>query len=139
MCIIGDRDKIWPGLRKKIERFERDTAGNSALVLNVMLNYGGRQEIINAVRRLSQKVRKGVIKPSEIDEEMFSAYLYTGDCPDPDLLIRTSGEMRISNFLLWQISYSEIYVTEKLWPDFHERDLKKAVEEYSKRERKFGR
>lgn len=137
--IIGDRDKIEPRLRKKIEQAERDTLKNDKLVLNIALSYGGRQEILEAVRNLSQDVKKGNIKPSEIDERVFSDYLYTRDCPDPDLLIRTSGEMRVSNFLLWQISYSEIYVTEKLWPEFQERDLEKAVSEYAKRERRFGK
>ena len=85
------------------------------------------------------EVKKGAIEPSQIDEKLFSRYLYTRDCPDPDLLIRTSGEMRVSNFLLWQISYAEIYVTSKLWPDFRESDLRKAIEEYQRRERRFGR
>jgi undecaprenyl diphosphate synthase len=137
--IIGDINKIDSKLRKKIERAEKDTVNNSALVLTVALSYGSRQEIVNAVRTLSQQVKKGTINPSEIDEETFSSCLYTKGCPDPDLLIRTSGEMRISNFLLWQISYAEMYVTEKLWPDFREADLEKAIEEYRKRERRFGR
>ena len=97
------------------------------------------QEIIDAVRALSEEVKRGALKPSEIDEKLFSRYLYTRDCPDPDILIRTSGEMRISNFLLWQISYAELYVTPKLWPDFNEVDLEKVIDEYNKRERRFGR
>lgn len=137
--IIGDRHKIESRLRKKIERAEKDTLNNHSLVLNIALSYSGRQEIVNAAKSLSEEVKKGDIEPSEIDEKMFSRHLYTKDCPDPDLLIRTSGEVRISNFLLWQISYAEIYVTEKFWPDFQEVDLKKAIEEYQRRERRFGK
>lgn len=139
LFIIGDREKIDAGLRKRIEQAEKDTAHNSALFLNIGFSYGGRQEIVNASRVLAEEAKKGTIEPSEIDERLFSRYLYTKHCPDPDLLIRTSGEMRISNFLLWQLSYAEIYVTSKLWPDFREIDLKKAIEEYQKRERKFGK
>ncbi len=138
-CVIGERDRIGPRLRKKIEQVERDTSGYNKLVLNVALSYGGRQEIVNAARSLSEEVKKGALDPSKIDEKLFPKYLYTRDCPDPELLIRTSGEMRTSNFLLWQISYAEIYVTQKLWPDFQEADLKKAIEEYQERERRFGR
>jgi len=138
-CVIGERHKLEPGLKERIEQVEKDTAGYNTLVLNIALSYGAREEILNAVRLLSEEVKKGAIKPSGINEAVFSGHLYTRDCPDPDLLIRTSGEMRISNFLLWQISYAEIYVTEKFWPDFRERDLKEAIEEYQKRERRFGR
>ena len=139
LCIIGDRNKIEPALRKKIEQSERDTASNNSLILNIALSYGSRQEILRAARALAEEAKKGAIDPSQIDENFFSRYLYTRHCPDPDLLIRTSGEMRLSNFLLWQISYAEIYVTPKLWPDFCEPDLKKAIEEYGKRERRFGK
>lgn len=139
LCIIGDRDKIGKRLREMIEKAEKDTVANSSLTLNIALSYGGRQEIVNAVRSLVEDVRQGAVEPSRIDEKLFSTYLYTKDCPDPDLLIRTSGEMRLSNFLLWQSSYAEIYVTEKLWPDFDEKDLAKAIEDYQKRERRFGR
>lgn len=139
LCIIGDRDKIAPIIRKKIEQAEKDTALYNSLIVNIALSYGSRQEILNAVKTLIELVKSGAIEPSSIDEKVFSGYLYTRDCPDPDLLIRTSGEMRVSNFLLWQISYAEIYVTKKFWPDFNESDLKKAIEEYQKRERRFGR
>jgi undecaprenyl diphosphate synthase len=139
LCVIGDRDRIFPVIRKKIEQAEKDTEKYKALVLNIALSYGSRQEILRAVRTLSEEAIKGLVEPSKIDERLFSMYLYTKDCPDPDLLIRTSGEMRISNFLLWQISYAEIYVSSKLWPDFREADLKDAIEEYGKRERRFGR
>jgi undecaprenyl diphosphate synthase len=137
--VIGDRSRIEERLKKKIEEVEHDTANYDILNLNIALSYGGRQEIVNATRLLSEDVKKGIIEPDEIDEEFFSSYLYTKDSPDPDLLIRTSGEIRVSNFLLWQISYTEIYVTQKLWPDFEEKDLKKAIEEYNRRARRFGK
>ncbi len=139
LCIIGDRSRIEPAIRKIIETAEKDTAGYTGLVLNIALSYGSRQEIVSAIKAISEDVKMGKLDPSKIDEALFSTYLYTRDCPDPELLIRTSGEMRVSNFLLWQISYSEIYVTEKLWPDFGEKDLKKAIEDYQKRERRFGK
>lgn len=138
-CVIGERQRIRPILRKKIEHLEKCTRENDKLILNVALSYGARQEIVNAARALSEEVKKGNLAPSEIDEKLFSQYLYTHPSPDPDILIRTSGEMRVSNFLLWQISYAELYVTEKLWPDFDERDLEKVIDEYNKRERRFGR
>ncbi|MFH1854671.1 MAG: isoprenyl transferase [Candidatus Omnitrophota bacterium] len=137
--IIGARDKLDATLRKKIEDAEKDTAKYNILNLNIALSYGSRQEIVNAARLLSEEVKRGRIESAMIDDKLFSKYLYTKDFPDPDLLIRTSGEMRVSNFLLWQISYAEIYVTAKFWPDFREADLKKAIEEYSNRERRFGR
>lgn len=136
--VIGQRDKIWPKLMEKIEYFEKETLNNDSLRLNIALSYGGRQEILDAVKSLIDASKKENIDPSSIDEKLFSKYLYTRDIPDPDLLIRTSGEMRVSNFLLWQISYAEIYVTEKFWPDFGEEDLKLAIEAYQKRERRFG-
>jgi len=138
-CVIGERQRIDETLRRKIEKLERDTKGYDALLVNVALSYGARQEIVSAVRSIAEKVEGGILKLSEIDENIFSNHLYTRGCPDPDLLIRTSGEMRVSNFLLWQISYAEFYVTETLWPDFSEQDLKNAIEEYSRRERKFGK
>ena len=137
--VIGDKTKINKALIKKIEQVEKKTENYDKLTLNIALSYGSRQEIINAVKLLAESVKKGEIESSSIDEKLFSEYLYTSGCPDPDLLIRTSGEMRISNFLLWQISYSEIYITEKLWPDFGKKDLKKAIDEYQKRERRFGK
>lgn len=139
LVVIGERERINERVRKKIEQFERDTLDNNALIVNVALSYGGRQEILNAVRFLASEVRDGRIELREIDEGVFSKALYTKNQPDPDLLIRTSGEMRISNFLLWQLSYTEIYVTEKLWPDFGEADLLEAIEEYGRRGRRFGK
>ena len=139
LVVIGERERINERVRKKIEQFERDTLNNNALIVNVALSYGGRQEILNAVRFLASEVRDGRLELFEIDEGVFSKALYTKNQPDPDLLIRTSGEMRISNFLLWQLSYTEIYATEKLWPDFGEEDLLEAIKEYGRRERRFGK
>lgn len=115
------------------------TRENSGLVLNLALNYGGRTEIIDAVKAIALGVNAGHIQPNEINEALFSNYLYTAGLPDPDLLIRTSGEMRISNFLLWQTSYTEMLVTDVLWPDFGKEDFFKAIIEYQKRERRFGK
>jgi len=139
LSFIGERDKIWPKLREKMSHFENQTKNNDALSLNIALNYGGREEILSAVRNLVDMAKDGNMDSARIDEKFFSTYLYTKNIPDPDLLIRTSGEMRVSNFLLWQISYSEIYVTEKLWPDFREKDLELAIESYRKRERRYGK
>jgi undecaprenyl diphosphate synthase len=125
-------------LLAKIEETEKDTSDYHDLTLNIALSYGARQEILNAAKILAEDAKSGKIDPKDIDEKMFSCKLYTAGQPDPDLLIRTSGEMRISNFLLWQISYAELYVTETLWPDFGEKDLNKAIEEYNKRDRRFG-
>jgi len=137
--IIGERERIQKDLLAKMENAEMDTRDYDALTLNIALSYGGRQEILNAARILAEDAKNAKIDPSEIDEKIFSSKLYTAGQPDPDLLIRTSGEMRISNFLLWQISYAELYVTEKLWPDFDEKELNKAIEEYNRRERRFGK
>ena len=114
------------------------TSQNRATTLILALNYSGRTEIIDAVRNLSRKVASGAISADSVEEELFSQHLYTRDYPDPDLLIRTSGEMRLSNFLLWQLSYTEIYVTQKMWPDFGKEDLREAIGEYNKRQRRFG-
>jgi undecaprenyl diphosphate synthase len=130
--ILGDLSQFPAEIEKALNDARKLTENNTGLQLNVALNYGARQEILYAFRKMSEK---GIKNPTE-DE--FSEFLYTKGQPDPDLLIRTSGELRISNFLLWQIAYTEIYVTEKLWPDFGEKDLKKAVIEYQSRERRFG-
>jgi undecaprenyl diphosphate synthase len=137
--VIGRLDGLPDNVRKKLSSAMDSTRANGSLTLNLALNYGGRAEIIDAARKAASDCLELKIKPEEIDETRFSGYLYTGDIPDPDLLIRTSGEMRISNFLLWQISYAEIYVTKKLWPDFKKEDFKKALEEYRERERRYGR
>ncbi len=125
--------------RKVLQSAIKKTARNTGLTLNLALNYGGRTEIIDAVRAIATAVKKGDIAPKNIDEELLSAYLYTSDLPDPDLLIRTSGEMRLSNFLIWQTSYTEIYITDTLWPDFGKDDFLAALQDYIKRERRFGR
>lgn len=114
------------------------TTGNSALTLNVALNYGGRAEIIDAVKAIYDLIQKGLLSQEEIDEGFFSTRLYTAGCPDPDLLIRPSGEMRISNFLLWQLAYTEFWVTDTLWPDFRKIHLLQALIDYQKRDRRFG-
>ena len=115
-----------------------ESQGNSAMVLNAALSYSGRSEIIRAVKKIATDIKEGKLSPQQIDEALFPNYLYTSELPDPDLLIRTSGEHRISNFLLWQMAYTELYITETLWPDFTEKDLIRALEDYQKRERRFG-
>ena len=115
------------------------TASFQRMTLTLALSYGGRQEIVDAARRLADQVRRGALEPSQINEARFAAALYAPDLPDPDLLIRTSGEQRLSNFLLWQSSYTELYVTPKLWPDFSKEDLVEAIAEFERRERRFGR
>ena len=135
---IGRTEALPDFVQQRLERTVRATAKNTGLVLNLALNYGGRTEIVDAVRQIASEAKDDSLKPEEITEEFFSRYLYTRALPDPDLLIRTSGEMRVSNFLLWQISYSEIYVTKKFWPDFTKKDLEEAIREFQRRERRFG-
>ncbi len=137
--VIGRLADLPAGLREKIEAVSLRTAQNRKLTLSLALSYSGRIEIVTAVRRMAREVLRGSLQPEEIDEASFRRYLYTGEDPDPDLLIRTSGEMRISNFLLWQISYSEIYFTAILWPDFRRDAFLQALEEYGRRQRRFGR
>jgi len=135
---IGDLDSLPPdALRTLVETMEK-TAHSDGMVLTLALSYSGRNEIIRVFRRLMADVQKGEIRPEQISEETFSRYLSPDGIPDPDLLIRTSGEYRISNFLLWQIAYTEIYVTDTLWPDFGREDLIKALLNYQARERRFG-
>ncbi|MDD4931915.1 MAG: isoprenyl transferase [Methylacidiphilaceae bacterium] len=137
--VIGRVADLPEGLREKIDALILRTAHHRKLTLSLALSYSGRIEIVTAVQRLARDVLDGRLGPEEIDETSFRRYLYTGDDPDPDLLIRTSGEMRLSNFLLWQISYSEIYFTDVLWPDFRREAFLRAVEEYGRRQRRFGR
>jgi len=131
---VGRLDGISPGLQKKIKQAIELTRNNTTLILNVAFNYGGRQEILDAVRAI---IADRVL-PDDVDEALFSRYLYTGGLPDPDLIIRTSGEVRISNFLLWQGAYAELYSTPAYWPDFDENELRQALEHYANRERRFG-
>ena len=132
--VIGRDEELAPDVRRELKMAEEKTAGNAGMLFNIALNYGGRAEIVEAARRV---VASG-IAPDELDEQRFSDFLYTSGQPDPDLLIRTSGEMRVSNFLLWQIAYAEIWVTDTLWPDFRCRHLLEGVIEYQKRDRRFG-
>jgi undecaprenyl diphosphate synthase len=132
--VIGRAEELAPDVQNELEIGIRQTAGNSGMLFNIALNYGGRAEIVDAARRA---IAEG-IAAEDLDERRFGDLLYTAGQPDPDLLIRTSGEMRVSNFLLWQIAYSEIWVTETLWPDFRRRDLLEAVLAYQKRDRRYG-
>jgi len=138
MVTIGDLGRFTPALRQKIEKIKKASQGNTALTLNLALNYGSRDEILRAARRIAKAAGEGVLEASDVTEKLFSGYLDTAGMPDPDLLIRTGGEKRISNFLLWQIPYAELHITKKLWPDFTEKDLKNTVAEYMKRERRLG-
>ncbi|MEX2649165.1 MAG: isoprenyl transferase [Alphaproteobacteria bacterium] len=138
MRFIGDRDGLSPDIRALLDEAESSTERNGALTLTIALNYGSRQEIVRAVRRLAADVAAGRIAPAEVSEETFGRYLDTRDLPDPDLLIRTSGEQRLSNFLLWQSAYTELVYLPTLWPDFRKGDLEQAVAEYHRRERRYG-
>ncbi len=135
---IGNLDQLPGKVRELLARAEEQTAVCRAMVLNLALSYSGRLEIIRAVRNLVQDVRQGKVEAEGIDEALFETYLYTQGLPDPDLLIRTSGEYRLSDFLIYQLAYAEIYVTKTLWPDFRKKDLVAAITEYQNRERRFG-
>ncbi|UCD93645.1 MAG: isoprenyl transferase [Candidatus Zixiibacteriota bacterium] len=139
LITTGRVDELSIARRKVLALAAEKTRENDGLILNLALNYGGRTEIVDAIRSIALGIRAGHIQPNDINETLFSDYLYTAALPDPDLLIRTSGEMRISNFLIWQTSYTELYVTDVLWPDFGRKELFEAVIEYQKRERRFGR
>jgi undecaprenyl diphosphate synthase len=132
--VIGQPDRLGPDIRDELAMAEVRTATNTGMIFNVALSYGGRAEIVDAARRA---IREG-ISPEALDEATFGSLLYTAGQPDPDLLIRTSGEMRVSNFLLWQIAYAEIWVTDALWPDFRAHHLLEAVSDYQKRDRRYG-
>ncbi|MFO8030082.1 MAG: isoprenyl transferase [Cyclonatronaceae bacterium] len=136
---IGEMDRLPPTCRKELKDAIDLTAGNSSMELCLALSYSGRWDICQAVNRISQKVKDGLINPEDIDDETIADHLSTSRIPDPDLIIRTSGEFRLSNFLLWQSAYSEIYVTKKFWPDFRRNQLYGAIESYQNRERRFGR
>lgn len=136
---IGKIDELRPKLRDKIKWIEEETKNQTGLTLNVAANYGGRSEIIDAITKLADDLQNGKIKKENIDERLFENYLYTSNLPDPDLVVRTSGEMRISNYLLWQIAYSEIWVTETCWPDFTVPELIQSIYDFQNRDRRFGK
>ena len=137
--ILGERDRLTDGARQAVEMVERTTAHNDTLQLNIFISYGSRMELVRATQSLARDVAQGVIAPADIDEEAISGRLMTAGMPDPDLLIRTSGEQRVSNFLLWQLAYTEFYISGVLWPDFGRRDLFTAILDYKRRERRYGK
>jgi len=137
--VHGELDRLPAGPRRAVAEIEAYTLGGERLQLNLMISYGARAEIVRAARRLAEQVLAGAITPEAIDESAVASQLYTVGVPDPDLLIRTSGEQRISNFLLWQLAYTELYVTPVLWPDFRREHLWAAIAEYQKRDRRYGR
>ncbi|MDP6852477.1 MAG: isoprenyl transferase [Candidatus Marinimicrobia bacterium] len=137
--VIGNIEELEQNVRRELEDAIEKTARNTGLNLNLALSYGSRQEIIRAARYLAEISANGEMSPGDITEELFSKHLYTNAIPDPDLLIRTGGEFRISNFLLWQIAYTEIYVTDTFWPEFGKTELDAAILEYQSRERRFGK
>jgi undecaprenyl diphosphate synthase len=136
---VGNLSALPDSLQGEIERAVDATRHNAGIRFTVATNYGGRQEILQACRAIATRVQRGELQPDDIDENLFSRHLYTADLVDPDLLIRTSGEMRISNFLLWQLAYAEIYVTETLWPDFTKLEFHQALQAYQRRDRRFGK
>tara|TARA_R110002110_G_scaffold85200_2_gene221396 strand:- start:7062 stop:7802 length:741 start_codon:yes stop_codon:yes gene_type:complete len=136
--VIGQRERLSRDINDLIDQAERTTAGNVRMTLVLALSYGGRQEITEAVRKIAESVQAGELKPEDITPEKIASHLDSHDIPDPDLVIRTSGEQRLSNFLPWQTAYSELVFTDRLWPDFSREDLEAAVAEYSRRERRFG-
>jgi len=136
---IGELERLGPRTRAALQSVIEATRGGTALRLNLAISYGARAELARAARRLAQRVQAGTLVPAEIDESLFASELYTADIPDPDLLIRTSGELRISNFMLWQLAYTELHVTPLLWPDFNREHLFHAILDYQRRERRFGR
>ena len=138
LTTIGRTQNLPGPVQRRLKRAIADTAGNERITLTLALNYGGRDEIVDAVRAIATSVRAGDIDPEAITQEVIASHLNTAGMPDPDLLIRTSGEMRLSNFLLWQLSYTEIHVTEKLWPDFGAEDLDAAIADYASRDRRYG-
>lgn len=136
--VLGDRSKLDEDLIEAIDDLERDTKNNTGLQFQIAINYGGRDDIRRGVMKIAEKVRSGELDPASITEATVSENLDTADIPDPDLLIRTSGELRISNFLIWQCAYTEYYFTDVLWPDFNKEELQKAVDAYMHRERRMG-
>ena len=136
--VIGDRSVFNDDIKSEIERVERMTADNTGNILNIAINYGSQEEILMGVKKIAQKVKDNELNVEDIDAKLFSSMLYTKDQPDPDLIIRTSGEQRLSNFLLWQSAYSELWFTPKNWPDFNRGDLEQAIYDFQNRKRRFG-
>lgn len=136
--MIGERNRFAPDIVEAINTLEESTKENRTMTFVIAVNYGGRDEITRAVRKVMAKAQEGLLMPDDMDETVFSGYLDTAGIPDPDLLIRTSGELRLSNYLLWQLAYSEFYVTDCLWPDFNREELLTAIRHYNRRERRFG-
>lgn len=136
--VIGDKTGLDEDIRNRIAELEEATKDNGGLNFQIALNYGSRDEIVRAVRRVSEDVKEGKVKPEDIDEKTFETYLDTHGIPDPDLMIRTSGELRLSNYLLWQLAYTEFYFTDIPWPDFTKEELSKAIEQYNRRDRRYG-
>lgn len=137
--VIGDLTKLDASMQDKIRILEKESANYTGLHLTIAINYGSRDEIIRGIRRMNEDLKNGVLAEDQISEKVFSCYLDTADLPDPDLMIRTSGEQRLSNYLLWQLAYAEFYFTPVAWPDFHGEELKKAVEAYENRDRRYGK
>ena len=137
--VLGDLERLTPPAASAVERVVTQTQHNDRLTLNLFISYGSRAELVRAARLLARDAAEGRLDPEAIDEEDVRARLYTADCPDPDLLIRTSGEQRISNFLLWQLAYTELFISHVLWPDFGQRELYEAVLDFQNRERRYGR
>ena len=136
--MIGERSRFDKDIVEGINRLERETKDNTGLTFVIAVNYGGRDEIVRAARKMAEDVKEGKLDPKDLTEASFASYLDTADMPDPDLLIRTSGELRLSNYLLWQLAYTELYVTDCLWPDFNKEELEKAIIAYNSRDRRFG-
>lgn len=138
LLFLGDRTPLADDLQRLMEKVERESANNTGITICIALNYGGRAEIVNSARELARMAAQGKLDPDSIDESLFESYLYTGGIPDPDLLIRPSGELRLSNFLLWQLAYTEFVFQDVLWPDFTTAHLDQAIDQYTKRNRRFG-
>ncbi len=136
--MIGDRERFDSDIVEGIGRLVEETKNNTGLTFVIAVNYGGRDEIVRAARKIMEDTREGKISPESLTEDKFASYLDTMGIPDPDLLIRTSGELRLSNYLLWQLAYTEIYVSDCYWPDFNMEEMKKAITAYNSRERRFG-
>ncbi|MBQ4068408.1 MAG: isoprenyl transferase [Lachnospiraceae bacterium] len=137
--VIGERTRLSDDIRIKIDELEEATKNNSGINFTIAINYGSRDEMIRAMKKMNKDIAEGKLSEDDITEKMFNSYLDTSELPDPDLVIRTSGEERVSNFLLWQLAYSEFYFTDVLWPDFDKKELERAIVKYNSRERRFGK